>query len=253
MKMPGVLWLGVAYMFMPMTSALVVQKLLYKAPLKEPLRINYRPNRWFLAAWLLPPFIALATLGVSLLIPGVTFSQAKADTLRGFLTPEQLNIRIHPFWLEVFQALFLGITVNTVAAFGEELGWRGFLQRELAPLGFWKASAAIGVVWGFWHAPLIIRGFNYPQHPWAGVFLMTVLTVLLSPVLGYITLKAKSVLAAAILHGTFNASALLATVGLEGGNDLLLGLSGLAGVAVLLIANLAIFFFDRRFAVEPIV
>ena len=50
------------------------------------------------------------------------------------------------------------------------------LQRELAELGLWKSSWVIGVIWGFWHAPLILQGHNYPQHPWAGVFMMTVMT-----------------------------------------------------------------------------
>jgi hypothetical protein len=32
-------------MFMPTLCAVVVQKLIYKAPLKKPLRINFRLNR----------------------------------------------------------------------------------------------------------------------------------------------------------------------------------------------------------------
>ena len=198
MKFPGVLVLGLVYMFIPMTSAIVVQKLLYKAPLKKPLRINFRPNRWFLVAWVLPLVLALATLGVSLLFPGVTISSGKKNSFGDLLLePHQLGIHTHQFGvgfcLALLQGLVTGITVNGVAGFGEELGWRGFLLRELGVLGFWRASAIIGVVWGFWHAPLIVRGFNYPQHPWAGVFVMTAMTVLLAPLIGYVTLKANSV------------------------------------------------------------
>ncbi|MBM3150088.1 MAG: CPBP family intramembrane metalloprotease, partial [Chloroflexi bacterium] len=72
--MPGTLIISIAYMFVPMIMAIVVQKLIYKEPLKEPLGISFKLNRWFLVAWLLPPLIALATLGVSLLLPGVEFS-----------------------------------------------------------------------------------------------------------------------------------------------------------------------------------
>jgi CAAX protease family protein len=252
MKMPGVLVLGLVYMFIPMTSAIAVQKLLYRAPLKEPLRIAFRPNRWFLLALVLPLLLALATLGVSLLFPGVAFSSDKKNIFGDlFLTPDQLGIHTHRFWpgfcLALLQTLVLGITVNGVAGFGEELGWRGFLQRELELLGFWKASAAIGLVWGFWHAPLIVRGLNYPQHPWAGVFVMTAMTVLLAPLFSYVTLKANSVVAAAIFHGTFNGAAVLATLGIQGGNDLLVGMTGLAGLIVLLVANLGLVVFDPRF------
>jgi len=254
MKMPGILVIGLVIMFMPMTAAIVVQKFVYKAPLKEPLRINFRPNRWFLVAWLSPLLIALATLGVAMLFPGVSFSSDKENFGGLLLEPGQLGIEAHRFWwgflLGVLQGLLTGITVNALAAFGEELGWRGFLQRELAGLGFWKASAAIGLVWGFYHAPLIVRGFNYPEHPWAGVFLMTVMTVLMAPLFSYVTLKANSVVAAAIFRGTFNGASPLGTMGLEGGNDLLVGVNGLAGFVARLIANLGLFVFDRFFATE---
>jgi hypothetical protein len=78
------------------------------------------------------------------------------------------------------------------------------------------------LVWGFWHAPLIVQGFNYPQHPWAGVFLMNVETLLLAPLFGYVCLKADSVVAAAIFHGTVNGLSVLATMGLEGATICLL-------------------------------
>jgi membrane protease YdiL (CAAX protease family) len=256
--LPGVLVLGIAYMFTPLVAAVVVQKLVYHAPLRGPLRIRFRPNRWFVAAWLLPPVLALATLGVSLLLPGVTFSPEMAgmvERFRGLLTPEQLEemqrqaqtLPLHPFWLALPQGLVAGPTVNAVAAFGEESGWRGLLLRELEALGLWKASAVIGVVWGLWHAPLIVLGTNYPEHPWAGVGMMTAMTVLLSPLLGYLTLRAGSVVAAAIFHGTFNATAGLAILVVAGGSDLLVGVTGLAGLVVLLLADLGLFVYDRRF------
>src|SRR5262249_42014771 len=69
--LPGSLILGVVYMFIPLLVTVVVQKLVYHVPWKEPLRISFGPNRWFVVAWLLPPVIALVTLGVSLLLPGV--------------------------------------------------------------------------------------------------------------------------------------------------------------------------------------
>src|SRR6516162_6279653 len=73
-ELPWGLVVDVVYMFIPLTVAIFVQKLIYHAPLKGPLRIIFRPNRWFLIAWLLPPLIALATIGVSLLITGVNYS-----------------------------------------------------------------------------------------------------------------------------------------------------------------------------------
>jgi uncharacterized protein len=251
-EMPWSLMLGVVYMFFPATVAIVVQKLIYHAPVKGPLRIYFRPSRWFLIAWLLPPVIALATLGISLLLPEVAFSpemEGMVERFKGLLTPDQVaemqrqakTLPIHPFWLALLQGLVAGATINAVAAFGEELGWRGFLQRELAGLGFWRASMVIGVIWGLWHTPLIVKGLNYPEHPWSGVLMMTGMTVLLSPLLGYLTLRANSVIAAAIFHGTLNATAGLAILVVKGGDDLILGITGLAGFVVLLLANVGLY------------
>jgi membrane protease YdiL (CAAX protease family) len=243
-------------MFMPMTMALVVQKVIYKEPLREPLRISFRPNRWFLVAWLLPAIVALAAAGVSVLLPGVEYSPDTAGLLERYsasLTPEQMEemrqqlaaLPIHPVWLGLVQGLLAGVTINAVAAFGEELGWRGLLQRELAHLGFWRSSTLIGVIWGIWHAPVIIQGYNYPEHPLAGVAMMTIFTMLLAPILAYVTLKARSVIAAAIAHGTLNGTAGIPLLIIAGGNDLTVGVTGLAGFAVLALVNLTIFAYER--------
>lgn len=264
LNMPVATAVLVAYMFVPMTMAIIVQKFVYKEPVKEPLGISRKLNRWFLVAWLLPAGLAFATLGVSLLFPGVEYSPEMAglfERFKSILTPEQieqLKIQfeaspIHPIWLALFQGLVAGITINAVAGFGEELGWRGLLQKELYYLGFWRTSAIIGIVWGIWHAPIIIQGYNYPQHPLAGVLMMTVFTLLLSPIFSYVRLKASSVIAAAIVHGSLNATAGLAIMVIKGGNDLTIGVTGTAGFIVLAIVNIAIFVYDRFLTEEPVI
>src|SRR5262245_8908744 len=94
-KWPGILIFGVIYMFVPALCAVVVQRLIYKAPLKQPLRISFRPNRWFFVAWLLPVLLVFATFGVALLFPGVTFSPDRQDNFRHLLLkPERVGIEI---------------------------------------------------------------------------------------------------------------------------------------------------------------
>jgi membrane protease YdiL (CAAX protease family) len=261
--MPGALIVATTYMFIPMIVTIVVQRLIYKEPLKEPFGISFKLNRWFLVAWLLPPIIAFATLGISLLLPGVQYSPEMAGMFERFksvLPPEQLKQMqsqaaaspIHPIWIGLLQGLIAGVTINAVAGFGEELGWRGLLQREFSYLGFWKSSALIGLIWGVWHAPIILQGHNYPQHPLAGVLMMTIFTLLLSPIFSYVRRKAKSVIAAAIIHGSLNATAGLAIMVVKGGNDLTIGVTGLAGLIVLAIVNLGLFVYDRVLNKEPV-
>jgi membrane protease YdiL (CAAX protease family) len=253
----------VLYMFMPMTAAIVVQKIIYREALKGPLGISFRPNRWFLVAWLLPTLIALATMGVSLLLPGVEYSPGMErlfEMLGASRTPAQVAVireqlaalPIHPFWLVLVWGLISGATIDAVLAFGEELGWRGLLQRELGFLGFWRSSALIGLIWGIWHAPIIIQGYNYPEHPQAGVLLMVVFTLLFSPIFSYVRLKAKSVIATAVMHGSLNYAAFLAVMMIKGGNDLLVGVTGLAGFVVLAVVNVCIFILERFWAQKPV-
>lgn len=255
--------MAASYMFVPMVIAIIVQKFIYKEPLKEPLGVSFKLNRWFLIAWLLAPVIVFASLGGSLFFPGVEYCPEMTGLLERYesiVTAEQLQqmqnspsvFRSHPILMGLLLGLIAGITVNAVAGFGEELGWRGFLQKELGFLGFWKSSVVIGIIWGVWHAPLILQGHNYPQHPVMGVFMMVVLCVLLAPIFSYIRLRADSVIAAAIIHGSFNATAGMSVVAVKGGNDLTVGVVGLAGFVVLAIVNLGIFIYDRFLAKEPI-
>ena len=246
----------VLYMFIPALTAAGLQKWLYKEPVKD-LGIHFRFNRWFWLAWLVPAVIAFIALGVSLSLPGVRFAPDMAglfERYRTLLSPEQLEemrrqvaaLPVHFLWLSLVQGLVAGLTINAIAGFGEELGWRGLLQKELAFLGFWRSSLLIGLIWGLWHAPIIIQGYNYPQHPVAGVFMMIAMTTLLGPIFSYFRVKAGSVLAAAVAHGTFNGTAGIATLVVQGGNDLTIGVLGLSGIISMSLILLMIYLFDRR-------
>ncbi len=254
---PAAIVVASAYMMGPAIAAIIVQRVIHRQPLRAPLGLSIRLQRWWLVAWLSPSLLALAALGTALLLPGVTLDPSMADLFQRFggsLPPEQLaemrrqveSLPIHPFWLALAQGLVAGPTINAVVALGEELGWRGFLHKELAPLGFWRASLLNGVIWGVWHAPLILQGHNYPAHPVPGAFLMVLVCVLLAPLFGYVRVRTGSSVAAGVMHGSFNASSGLAIMVLAGGTDLTVGLTGAAGLIVLGVANLALHLFDRN-------
>jgi membrane protease YdiL (CAAX protease family) len=102
------------------------------------------------------------------------------------------------------QSVLLAPVLAIVIAFGEEYGWRGYLQSELFKMGRRRGVLLLGVIWGAWHWPLILMGYNYPGHPLLGVVLMTLYTTGLAVVLGYAVLKSGSVLLAAYLHALNN-------------------------------------------------
>lgn len=65
----------------------------------------------------------------------------------------------------------------------------------------------IGTVWGVWHAPIIVAGYNYPSFPIVGAGAMILACISFSPLYTYVVVRAESVLAAALLHDVFNGSA----------------------------------------------
>jgi len=96
--------------------------------------------------------------------------------------------------------------VNGLAAFGEELGWRGYLQDRLVRrYGKGGGITLLGLVWGFWHFPLILIGYNYPELPVLGALVLFPLTtVCASFVLAWLTTRAKSLWPAVLAHGSVN-------------------------------------------------
>ena len=104
----------------------------------------------------------------------------------------------------LFQSVIVGPFLGIVIAFGEEYGWRGYLQSELVKLGRVRGILILGLIWGIWHAPIIMMGHNYPGYPVLGVFLMTAYTTLLAFILGYAMLKTGSVWRVAFLHALNN-------------------------------------------------
>lgn len=245
---PGLAF-SVFYMFFPFLGAVVMSRMGGER-VRRATAFNWSFNRWWVVGWLAFPVLAVCTLGVSLLIPGISWSPGMEGMFERFakmLTPEQMEKMrasvppIHPFWLALGQGLFAGLTINAVAGFGEEAGWRGYLYGKLVRLGFWKSSLLTGLVWGTWHFPFILQGHNFPDHRVAGVFMMVAGCALLSPLMALVRLKSGSSVAAAVAHGTLNATYGLSIMMVKGGSDLTTGIFGAPGLAVLALANLAVF------------
>lgn len=104
------------------------------------------------------------------------------------------------------QTIILGPFLGLLVTFGEEYGWRGYLQPALMGLGKVRGVALVGVIWGIWHWPVIWMGYNYPNHPYLGSLLMVLFSTGLAFLLGYAVLKAKGVWIAAFLHALVNQS-----------------------------------------------
>ncbi len=116
-----------------------------------------------------------------------------------------------PPWFEPIPLVFMlalsivGTPLGGLALFfGEEYGWRGFLQDELEPIGRRRAALLIGLVWGVWHIPIILSGIHTYPPTGPGFLLAAVFFSLWGFVQSYAVHKTGSIWTAAVLHGIFN-------------------------------------------------
>lgn len=107
-------------------------------------------------------------------------------------------------FLLALQMVIIGPFLGLIIAFGEEYGWRGYLQTELTRLGRIRGVFLVGVIWGIWHWPVIWMGYDYPGQPILGSIAMVVWCILLGYFFSYAVFKSHGVWTAAYLHALNN-------------------------------------------------
>lgn len=257
------LMVALFYMPGPAVATLVVQKGMYRQSLKPyGLTINNISN---VSLLLIPAiflgFVILYLILVALIgkfFPGygelVLSNEFILNEIK-LAAPQKLdegalNLPDSPYLLLaliIVAGMFAGFSLNLPVTLGEELGWRGLLAEELRPLGFWKSNLLIGIIWGIWHAPIILIGHNYPSYPWVGILVMSAFTISLSFIMSYLRYKVKSVLAPAVLHGMINGSVGIYTLFVADKHELVSNMAGAAGILAFMIITLIIALVDKDF------
>jgi uncharacterized protein len=225
-------------MWAPAIGAAITRRFILHESLRVP-EARLRPGPWkpYLAVMLAMPLLFALVYGVTVLAGFGTADLSLNTFIAQLEKATSQALPQHPPSGIIIMALFSASVLvtpffNSIFAFGEEYGWRGFLLPKLLPLGRTRAHLIGGVIWGLWHAPLVLMGFNYPGFPWIGVVMMCALTTLLGIFESEWTLKYNSVLLASFIHGAFNAQAYgIWRVIVPGAQPLLGGLGGLVGLA----------------------
>ena len=256
-----VIWLGLAAlgvsftirvaigMFGPAIAATIVRLIRKDGFADAGLRLAARGRkgvfRIYIAAYVIPPVLIAAGIGLALLtgVQHWAFSEnlhAMANTITTQLQSvgQSLPSGFSAYQLALISllsqtvlAFTLGIPLNMIFTFGEEFGWRGYLLPRLSPLGGVQAAIITGIVWGLWHAPIIIlNGYNYPGHPWLGVVMMVIFTVALSMIFAWLRFRSGSVWPSTLAHAAFNAQVGFAIVFLSQADSLLRAPIGLIGL-----------------------
>ena len=221
--------------------------------------VGLRPNLrrgwpYWLAAWFLPGILTLVgMIAFFALFP--TFFDPSLGAIMQLLPPGD---SIDPWVLAVaqlVQAMLIAPLINGFFTFGEEFGWRAYLQPKLMPLGGRTAILLVGLIWGLWHAPIIAMGhnygFDYPGAPWSGILMFVWIAVLFAALLGWVTVRGGSVWPAVIGHGAINGIAGLGVLFVQGQPNPLLGPLPVGVIGSLGFAVAAAIIFASRRALAP--
>lgn len=93
--------------------------------------------------------------------------------------------------------------------FGEEFGWRGYMNQKMEPLLGTTGTVIVGgIIWGLWHAELTVAGHNfgtdYDGYPYLGILFMCIICTFMGMGLMWLTKKTGSIYPAAIMHAANN-------------------------------------------------
>jgi len=225
-------------MLVPGAVALVLERWGSREPAAIALAIRRPALRWLIVAWLFAAGLMLLALALGVAMPGASFSADMEGLASIGMSSEQIGSMRGRLPASaagavagaLVQGLLLGPTVLMVGALGEELGWRGFLHHELAPLGQWPRSALTGLLWGAWHLPAVFLGYAYPTHPVLGGMVLLGLTQLLAPIYAWLRDRSESIFVPAVFHGTCGGTSMVAIAFVGGSDELLSGFTGIAGL-----------------------
>lgn len=212
-------WVISLGMLSPAAATVIVVKLVTKGPWRDEVGLRFR-GRWKrLLLWvplavvvMLAINIASAVIMVLRGVPGdltgSTWARLSAQTLAEAGAPMPVAAAV----ALVLVIAAINLLVSVIPALGEEIGWRGWLWRELKPLGFTGAIVLGAVIWSLWHLPITLIGHNYPgaRRPLAiGMFIIA--CVALNFLFGAITERAGgNPIPAAFAHSTLNSTVGLA-------------------------------------------
>ena len=107
----------------------------------------------------------------------------------------------------VLVGVFRGLTLGSIFAFGEEVGWQGFLVPQLFKVtSFTRTALLRGVIWSVWHFPLLIGGvYGSTETPiWYRLICFTVTMTAVSFAFAWIRLRSGSLWTGVWMHASHN-------------------------------------------------
>ena len=233
--------------FAPAVAAIIVRKWITREGFGDAgLRPNLKSWRYYLFALLLPlavgAFIIAEAFVLGIGRPDLSLERA----MDAFPAIKEAGMPNNP-GLTIIPQLMVTALLAVPVLWGEEFGWRGHLQNRLFRGQPIKAAVATGAIWGLWHFPLTLRGYNYPDFPVLGSFLFLLFCVLLSYIFGWIYSRSGSIWSASLAHSATNSVGNLPFLWLAGAaGPTVVSYAGVLAIPPLAIACAILFWLDTR-------
>ncbi|MEQ4716467.1 CPBP family intramembrane glutamic endopeptidase [Nonomuraea sp. B19D2] len=262
---PQLAWVATLMMFTPTAGVLGVWAV-SRTPFREwarqtGLTFGDRKKRTavlLVVTWLGVPLLAFLAMGLSAAAGLVSLDLDQLSLLRSALRAQGVQAPADLGTVAVLQivvAVVAGPVLNAIPALGEEWGWRGWLlPRLVSSNGMLAGLVFTGAIWGVWHAPLTLLGYNYPRlGSWSALFFIG-FCVLFGVLIGWLRLRTGSVWPSVVAHGSLNAvapPALLLGDAAAPPNEVLVGVTGLVGWGLLALAGAALLRFSPVRRAQP--
>lgn len=95
--------------------------------------------------------------------------------------------------------------IGLISAFGEELGWRGFLVPKIYSTGWKYPTTITGIVWALWHLPLVAFGGYYTiQSPVLIILCYTASIMVFNYFINWLRMESGSMWVATVCHAFYN-------------------------------------------------
>jgi membrane protease YdiL (CAAX protease family) len=247
--------LSVPYMWAPAVAHILTRLITREGWKDLGLRPHFRRGwPYWLLGWIVPGLMSIGGAVVFFLLFPQYFDP-NLEYIRQHLLTSPALATISPWTvlaLEAAGGILISPLANGWATLGEEFGWRAYLLPKLMPLGWRRAVIVMGLIWGVWHWPVILMGYEYgityPGYPWVGPLLFLWVITALGIFLAWLVLRSGSIWPSVIGHGAMNGIAALAVLATKGSPNPLLGPLpvGLIGSSVGAIIALILFFSPLR-------
>lgn len=196
--------------FMPAIATIIVRKwVTHEGFTDAGLRPHLRRTwPYYLFAAILPLFV-VGVIVVLALVLGASQPDFSLHRALRVLVPG-VQVSFGPFssgavlLIIVFQSLLVGIPFVTFISWGEEFGWRSYLQIRLLSHRPLLAALATGLIWGIWHYPLILMGYERFENVFVGLVTFPMNTILLAIIFGWLRRKTGSIWSASMAHAATN-------------------------------------------------